>query len=227
VRNFEHMFRGSQVDIEQIRYQAALPETADELCAVARRLGVPESEILLGTSATEARLKELSKQGRLAEYAIVHFATHGALSGQVQGSAEPGLILTPPTKGTSDPQALEQDDGFLTASEIATLKMDADWVILSACNTAGPQSENAQALSGIARAFFYAGARALLVSHWEVGSDAAVKLTTRTFGELKVHPNVGRAEAFRVSMKELIQKGSIVDAHPSQWAPFVIVGEGR
>jgi hypothetical protein len=131
-------------------------------------------------------------------------------------------------QGTSDLQALEHDDdGFLTTSEIATLKMDADWVILSACNTAGPQSENAQALSGIARAFFYAGARALLVSHWEVGSDAAVKLTTRTFGELKAHPNVGRAEAFRVSMRELIQKGSIVDAHPSQWAPFVIVGEGR
>jgi CHAT domain-containing protein len=64
------------------------------------------------------------------------------------------------------------------------------------------------------------------VSHWEVGSDAAVKLTTRTFEELKAHPDVGRAEAFSVSMKEVVQKGTIVDAHPSQWAPFVIVGEG-
>jgi CHAT domain-containing protein len=104
---------------------------------------------------------DLSEQGRLAEYAIVHFATHGALAGQVRGAAEPGLILTPPPKGTSDP-ALERDDGFLTASEIATLKLDADWVILSACNTAG---EGTEALSGLARAFFYAGARALLVSH--------------------------------------------------------------
>jgi hypothetical protein len=84
-----------------------------------------------------------------------------ALTGQVQGLAEPGLILTPPPKGTSDPKALERDDGFLTASEITTLKLDADWVVLSACNTAGPQDEGAEALSGLARAFFYAGARAL------------------------------------------------------------------
>jgi CHAT domain-containing protein len=140
--------------------------------------------------------------------------------------AEPGLILTPPPKDTSDPKALERDDGFLTASEITTLKLDADWVVLSACNTAGPQDEAAEALSGIARAFFYAGARALLVSHWAVGSDAAVKLATRAFAELKAHPEIGRAEALRISMKELIEKGALAEVHPRQWAPFVIVGEG-
>jgi CHAT domain-containing protein len=115
---------------------------------------------------------------------------------------------------------------ILTASEIATLKLDADWVILSACNTAGAKGEGAEALSGIARAFFYAGARALLVSHWEVGSDAAVKLTTRAFAELKAHPETGRAEAMRISMRELIEKGTPVEAHPSMWAPVVVVGEG-
>jgi CHAT domain-containing protein len=96
----------------------------------------------------------------------------------MQGLAEPGLILTPPARGTSDPKALERDDGFLTASEITTLKLDANSVLLSACNAAGPQDEGAKALSGMARAFFYAGGRALLVSHWAVESDAAVKLTT-------------------------------------------------
>jgi CHAT domain-containing protein len=102
------------------------------------------------------------------------------------------------------------------------LKLDADWVILSVCNTAGPQDEGAEALSGLARAFFYAGARALLVSHWAVGSDAAVKLTTRCFAELKAHPEIGHAEAFRISMKELIEKGDLAEAHPRQWAPLVI-----
>ena len=226
VRSFASVFRGAQADIEHVRQFSPLPETADELCDIARRLGVPESEILLGASATETGLKDLSEQGRLADYAVVHFATHGALTGQVQGSAEPGLILTPPAKGTSDPKSLERDDGFLTASEIAALKLDADWVILSACNTAGGAGENAEALSGMARAFFYAGARALLVSHWEVGSDAAVKLTTRAFAELKSNPGIGRAEAFRISMRELIEKGSPAEAHPSTWAPFVVVGEG-
>jgi CHAT domain-containing protein len=194
--------------------------------ATGRRLGIPESDILLGSRATEMALKNLSDGGRLAEFAILHFATHGALTGQVQGSAEPGLILTPPPKGTSDPKALERDDGFLTASEIATLKLDADWVILSACNTAGSSGETAEALSGMARAFFYAGARALLVSHWEVGSEAAVKLTTRAFAELKSNPKIGRAEAFRISMRDLIEQGTLGEAHPSQWAPFVVVGEG-
>ncbi len=78
----------------------------------------------------------------------------------------------------------------------------------------------------MARAFFYAGARALLVSHWEVGSEAAVKLVTRAFAELKSKPGIGRAEAFRVSMRAMIEKGLPSQAHPGQWAPFVVVGEG-
>ena len=209
-----------------MRRWTPLPETADELCEIARRLVVPDSEILLGSRATEAALKDMSEKGRLADYAILHFATHGALTGQVERLAEPGLVLTPQPRGTSDARALERDDGFLTASEIATLKLDADWVILSACNTAGASGETAEPLSGMARAFFYAGARALLVSHWEVGSDAAVKLTTRAFVEMTANPKLGRAEAFRVSMRALIEKGSAIEAHPSQWAPFVVVGEG-
>ena len=209
-----------------MRELTPLPETADELCEVGRRLGVPESEILLGGRATEAAIKSLSEDGRLADYDVLHFATHGALAGQVQGLGEPGLILTPPPKDTRDPKLLARDDGYLTASEIATLKLNADWVILSACNTASGTGETAEALSGLARAFFYAGARALLVSHWEVGSDAAVKLTTRAFAEMKADPKIGRAEALRRSMRELIGKGSLVDTHPSQWAPFVVVGEG-
>jgi CHAT domain-containing protein len=103
VRGFASVFRGAQADIEHVRLWTPLPETADELCEVARQLGVPESEILLGANATEARLKDLSEQGRLADYGILHFATHGALTGQVQGSAEPGLILTPPP--SSSPRA--------------------------------------------------------------------------------------------------------------------------
>jgi CHAT domain-containing protein/tetratricopeptide (TPR) repeat protein len=223
---FATFFRSAQVDIEQVREWAPLPETADELCEVGRRLGVPESEILLGGRATEAAIKSLSENGRLADYAILHFATHGALAGQGEALAEPGLVLTPPPKDTRDPDLLARDDGYLAASEIAALKLNADWVVLSACNTAGGTGETAEALSGLARAFFYAGARALLVSNWEVGSDAAVKLTTRAFAELKANPKIGRAEAFRLSMRDLVEKGSLAETHPAMWAPFVVVGEG-
>ena len=102
--SFAKLFRGANADIEEVRQWTPLPETADELCEVGRRLGVAESEILLGSRATETALKDLSETGKLNDYAILHFATHGALTGQVQGSAEPGLILTPPAKGTSDPK---------------------------------------------------------------------------------------------------------------------------
>jgi CHAT domain-containing protein len=109
---------------------------------------------------------------------------------------------------------------------VAQLELDADWVVLSACNTAAGDKGDAEALSGLARAFFYAKARALLVSHWYVNSDAAVKLTTRAFTELKANREIGRAEALRRSMAELITKGAPHEAHPANWAPFVLVGEG-
>ena len=99
-------------------------------------------------------------------------------------------------------------------------------MILSACNTAAGSTEGAEALSGLARAFFYAGARALLVSHWAVESDAAVQLTTGAFAELKANPGIGRAEALRRSMEHMILNGQPREAHPAIWAPFVVVGEG-
>ena len=212
--------RGGLVKLADIRAQVPLPETAEELCAVARSLGVPESEIWLGARASERELKQLSESGKLAAYRIVHFATHGALSGELKAGAEPGLILTPPNEAT------REDDGYLTASEIAGLKLDADWVILSACNTAAAGSESAEALSGLSRAFFYAGTRALLVSHWAVDFDATVALITRTLSTMAANTGIGRSEVLRRSMVALIEQGEPLQGHPAYWAPFVVVGEG-
>ena len=212
-----------------VRKQAPLPETAEELCRIGERLGVPAAEILPGTAATETAVKQLSERGMLIQHRVVHFATHGALARQLGKTfAEPGLLLTPPAKDTVDPAALERDDGYLSASEIATLKLNADWVILSACSTAGGQraGEDAEALSGLARAFFYAGARALLVSHWAVHTEASVKLTTGAFSALTADRAIGRAEALRRAMKDLIASGRPEEAHPEYWAPFVVVGDG-
>ena len=102
------------------------------------------------------------------------------------------------------------------------MRLNADWVVLSACNTAAGGSEGAEALSGLARAFSYAGARALLVSHWAVYSTAATEITTKTFATLAASPGLGRAEAFRRAMLDLIAEGK----PPAYWAPFVVVGEG-
>jgi hypothetical protein len=163
---------GGAADIEQLKHLAPLPETAIELCLVANSFAPIKGDVYLGKEASEATIKSLSESGRLEQYRMLHFATHGALAGQVRGSIEPGLVLTPPAAATP------ADDGYLSSSEISGLKLNADWVVLSACNTAGSEASNSEAFSGLARAFFYAGTRALLVSHWPVNSDAAVGITT-------------------------------------------------
>jgi CHAT domain-containing protein len=215
-------------DLAHLRGLTPLPETADELCAVARDVGADMRDLRIGTSATESEIKRLSASGELAQYRVLHFATHGLLAGQLTGTREPGLVLTPPAVATA------KDDGYLSGSEIAALKLDAEWVILSACNTAAGafSGEAAEALSGLARAFFYAQARALLVSHWEVDSAATVTLITSAVGALAKEKSLGRAEALRRAMLAVMADTSrpahwLMPAyHPSIWAPFVVVGEG-
>jgi CHAT domain-containing protein len=209
------------VDVADLSAWAPLPETADEVCGVANLFGVdPKTHVYIGADAREQTVKQLSEEGELAKYKIVHFATHGALAGELSPTAEPGLILTPPEK------ASEVDDGYLSASEVAALKLDADWVILSACNTAAGEAKSAEALSGLARAFFYAGSRSLLVSHWYVASDTAVPLITTAMAMLTSDPSMGRAEAVRRSTLSMIDSGKDYEAHPAFWAPFALVGEG-
>jgi len=217
-RAYTDYWRGVAVD--RARLAQALPrleDTADEVRIVAQKLGADPRDIYLRGRASEAEVK----QAKLSDYRVVYFATHGLVAGDVKGLAEPALVLTMP-KGAGD-----LDDGLLTASEVAQLKLNADWVVLSACNTIAGDKPGAEALSGLARAFFYAGARALLVSHWAVDSNAATRLTTSTFDIMKSDPSVGRAEALRRAMLAYLGDRSVSrNAYPAFWGPFALIGEG-
>jgi CHAT domain-containing protein/tetratricopeptide (TPR) repeat protein len=217
-RAYTSYWTGAGVDRDALaKALPRLPDTADELIAIGRRLGARKEDLHLGAAATEARVKS----AKLADYRVVYFATHGLVAGDVSGVAEPSLALSLPARPSS------VDDGLLTASEVAQLNLNADWIVLSACNTIAGDRPGAEALSGLARAFVYAGARALLVSHWAVDSNAATRLTTATFGLMQSDPAIGRAEALRQAM--LAYMNDLADprnAYPAYWAPFVIVGEG-
>ena len=219
--NLAGLFRGAIADVAAVRQLPPLPETADELRAVAKAMGAGDGDLYLAERASEPLLR----QAGLDRYRVVEFATHmwALMSGDLRGGlAEPALVLTPPREAAPD------NDGLLTASKIATFKLNADWVVLSACNTAaGDGTPDAGGLSGLAKAFFYAGARSLLVSHWSVPSQATVKLVTRAFDELKKDPSIGRAEALRRAEMAMLDPANPPEfAHPMMWAPFVLVGEG-
>lgn len=203
---------------ETIRMLAALPETASEVAAVAAALKVPDAEIMLAENATEANLRAKS----LSDYRILYFATHGVLPGELKCEAEPGLVLTPPDSIA----ATRLTDGLLDASEIAALELRADLVVLSACNTAsdGGGKLGGETLSGLAEAFFHAGARSLLASHWQVPSAATARLMIDVFKAVGADPNLSIDKALaQAQLKAIANPAS---AHPFFWAAFVLVGEG-
>lgn len=192
---------------------ASLGELQSLQAAVSDRPDGAKALLLTGPDANEAALR--AAQG--AQYGVVAFATHGLVSGEVPGLSEPALVLAPGADA-ADPA----HDGLLTASEIAALDLDADWVILSACNTGSGSDSRAPAFSGLARAFRQAGARALMLSHWRVRDDAAARLSVETVKGAAL--GLSRAEALRRAQLALMQDDSVPDAaHPAIWAPFVIV----
>ncbi|MBI3513444.1 MAG: CHAT domain-containing protein, partial [Proteobacteria bacterium] len=159
------LFRGALADVAAVRKLAPLPDSAAELRALAKALGTGDQSLYLAERASEPLLRTAG----LDNYRMLAFATWGLTSGALGGRAEPALVLTPPREASAD------NDGLLTASEIATLKLNADWVLLSGSRTtAADGTPDADGLSALAKAFFYAGARSLLVSHWAVESGRNV-----------------------------------------------------
>jgi len=203
-----------------------LPDTRLELQAMAKALNVdPAKALYLGKDANEQNVETLD----LAHYRIVAFATHGLVPGDIDGLTQPALALTAPDV------AGVKGDGLLTMEKILALKLDADWVVLSACNTAAGAGAGAEAASGLGSAFFYAGTRALLVTNWSVQSASARELMSDLFRRQSADPKLSRGEALRQAMMALIDgPGSVDDAghtvftyaHPLFWAPYSVIGDG-
>ena len=221
LRSMTNFYSGTQIDIPALAETLGqLPSTKVEVVKVAKTLNAPASDIHTGLAATETAVK----QAPLDQYRIVYFATHALVAGDLKAfakaKAEPALALTIPDKPT------DQDDGLLQSSEVSELKLNADWVVLSACNTAASDGVGAEALSGLARAFFYAGARSLVVSNWDVLDDETAQLMSDLFRISSQDKSLSHGEALRQAQLNMLNHANAdEDAHPRVWAPFVVVGE--
>jgi CHAT domain-containing protein len=203
-----------------------LPDTSAENKHIANALGAdPVSDVFLGERATEQQVKSMD----LSDRRVIAFATHALVPGDLDGLDQPALALSSPSISG------DNEDGLLTMGEILRLKLNADWVVLSACNTGAAEGKGAEAISGLGRAFFYAGTRAILVSMWPVETTSASKLTTGLFRYQQRDPSLSRARALQKSALALMDGPGLKDhasgkivasyAHPLFWAPFIIVGE--
>lgn len=188
-----------------------LPDTRTELQRVASALGARAEDVLVGPMASEASLRARP----LGQYRVLYFATHALLPAELRCLAQPGLVLSPPAHNV----AQASEDGLFEASEVAGAKLNADLVVLSACNTATSAGAfGGEALSSLADAFFFAGARSVLASHWSVPSAATAQLMTSLFG-IK---GGSVAEALRQAQLTLINNPTT--AHPVYWAGFTVIG---
>lgn len=215
-RAFKTYFRDGMPLAEAIDSLPELPGTRIEAEALRRALGAAPDTILLGRDASKAQLMARNADGRLARVRVLEFATHGLVAGDVSDFAEPGLVLA------AGPDA---KDALLLASEASTLRLNSDWVLLSACNTASPDAPEAQGLSGLARAFFYAGARSLLVSQWRVRDDVAPILVPAVIKAQRDNPQLSRADALRKASLAVLDDPHLDAASPAAWATFTLIGE--
>jgi CHAT domain-containing protein len=206
-------------DFEALGGLERLPNTEVEVTAIAQRLGVGPSDIVLGDGFTKARLTRPD----LGQRRIVLLATHALLPEDLKCQPGPSIVVSVPAN------APNANAGLLSPGDIEKLKLDADLIVLSACNTAGPSAKTGESLSGLARAFFRAGARGVMVTHWSIASGAAVPLMINTFPTGRAV--LSTAQALRQAQLQMIdtagaENNPIELSYPNYWAAFALIGDG-
>lgn len=186
----------------------------NEAESIARLFPAEQADVFQGTQATEENAKAA---GRLAKYRILHFAAHGLINQHRPRFS--GIVLTLPRNSRQAANAVE--DGILQAYEIFNLKLNADLVVLSACETGLGKEVNGEGMMSLIRAFIYAGTPSVAASLWNVDDEKSADLMIRFYTHLQ--SGKSKAEALRQAQLEMIQKSGA----PYFWAPFVLVGRAK
>ena len=195
-----------------------LPGARKELEVARRLLGADAGDQLLGAAFTAKNVLATN----LTDYRIIHFATHAILPGELRCQTEPAVLTS------TAPDAPDASGAMLTASQIELMHLDAELVILAACNTGGENGAGAgESLSGLARGFFFAGARSLLVTHWDANDATTTYLTALFLHALQADPDAGPAAALALSQRRMLDEAvgdRVVQAHPYYWAVEALIG---
>ncbi len=194
-----------------------LPGSEKELAVARQLLGASASDEMLGTAFTAKNVLAAP----LKEYRVLHFATHAVLPGELRCQSEPAVLTSTPAG------APDASGGLLTASQIAQMDLNAELVILAACNTGGDDAVAGESLSGLARSFFFAGARALLVTHWDANDASTTYLTALFLGALQANPAAGPAAALASAQRRMLDEATGTNAaegHPFYWAVAALIG---
>jgi CHAT domain-containing protein len=199
-----------------------LPSAQRELDAARALLNASPSDELLNAAFTAEAVRHMP----LKNYRILHFATHALLPAELRCQNEPAIITSAPLG------ARDASGTMLSASDIVGLDLDANAVILSACNTGGPGiSSGGESLSGLARAFFFAGARSMLVTHWSISDQTSAFLVADTLRRFSSGEEAGLGGALRAAQLGILARaGKDLPAdlaHPFHWAPFALIGESK
>ena len=189
-----------------------LPFTGKELKEIGEIFN--NSSLLTREKASEKNIKDLN----LKDYDVISFATHAEVFGSFKDFNEPFLVLSPPKKSS------QNDDGLLTTSEISELDLNAELVILSACNTSSKSNKYAAGFSGLINSFFAAGSKSVIATHWPVEDEAGYLLMSETMKKV-IKSDLSISKALQNTKIEFI-KGKYGEKFkkPLFWAPYVYVG---
>lgn len=232
-RSVRHALRSGKVSIDNEMttpqdpidlspYLQPLRGTREEAEEIARVVDADtRNDIISGSRATRASVLARSQAGELDDVSIIMFATHGLAPDDLPGLDQPALAMAKDSKS--------EDLPLLLLDDVVGIRLSADWVLLSACNTSSADSAGGDALSGLARGFFFAGAKSLLVTYWEVETESAKAITVNTMKSYFGGATITRAQALQTASLRLINGNNTSPewSHPAFWAPYALVGSGR
>ncbi|MBR0682610.1 CHAT domain-containing protein [Roseomonas eburnea] len=189
----------------------ALPTAGLELQASGQLMGARPGDQRTGRAFTADTVRRAS----LRDFRVLHFATHGLLPGELSCLQEAAIVASP------SPGAPDATNALLLAGTLLDIELDADVVVLSACNSGGGGA--GESLSGLARSIFFAGARSLLVTHWYINDAAATRIVAYSLRNLQ--QGQGMIEALRSAQLDLARNVA-GGSHPALWGGFGLVGPG-